>query len=235
MTPIAFNPVNGRPLPLPLVLSIDDAHRQWPATPGRTWFFNPWTGKLRDSRDVFSDPWGHALVHPIDPLKAATIEPEECTCFPEECRQQVNETGRTPAGHVCRRYKDWPLKAAPITPNEASGEDWPADGAARAATPFFQVSGYETFADVLQRAYEQAACGKGRDRHADELPFHEQPMQRIEALVGGGFCAGQAIKKIQESGRLDRDAAVRELLGAINYIAGNIIALERARVSRPDA
>lgn len=235
-TPVAFNPVNGQPLPLPLSLSIDDAHRKWPAVPHGVWYHNPWTGKYRDGRDVFNDPWGHALVRFTDNLRPSPIEPEECACFPGECRQQVSEAGRTPAGHVCRRWAGWPLKAAPmITPNEASGEDWPTDGAARAATPVFQVAGYETLSAVLIRAYEQAACGKGRDRHASVLPFHEQPMQRIEALVGGGFCAGQAIKKIQESGRMDRDAAVRELLGAINYIAGNIIALERAGVSKPDA
>ena len=52
-------------------------------------------------------------------------------------------------------------------------------------------------------------------------------MQQIQDLVGEGFALGQAIKKMQESQRLSHDAAIRELLGAINYIAGVIIHKER--------
>lgn len=35
------------------------------------------------------------------------------------------------------------------------------------------VPGYESLADVLQRAYDQAAKGKGADRHAGARPFTE--------------------------------------------------------------
>ena len=85
------------------------------------------------------------------------------------------------------------------------------------------VPGYDNLADVLDRAYAQAASGKGKDRHADGKPFDRQPMQMIQDLVGEGFALGQAIKKCQESTRMEPEAAVRELLGAIVYIAGAII------------
>jgi hypothetical protein len=86
---------------------------------------------------------------------------------------------------------------------------------------------YESLALVLDRAYHQASDGKGSERHGQDLPFTEQPMQLIQDLVGEGFALGQAMKKMQESQRLPHDAAIRELLGAINYIAGAIIHKER--------
>ena len=86
------------------------------------------------------------------------------------------------------------------------------------------VEGYEQLAAVLQDAYDQAAKGKGALRHGTGKPFHEQPMQDLIRLYGPGFALGQAGKKMQESQRMDRDAAERELLGAIVYIAGAIIA-----------
>lgn len=89
------------------------------------------------------------------------------------------------------------------------------------------VPGYESLASVLFRALDQAQDGKGRERHADGLPYEHQPILQIERMIGGGFCCGQAIKKIIESNRLPADRARAELLGAINYIAGRIIALER--------
>jgi hypothetical protein len=77
------------------------------------------------------------------------------------------------------------------------------------------------------RAFNQACTGKGYERHANGLPFDQQPMQKLCELYGVGFALGQAAKKAQESQRLERDAAVRELLGAINYLAGAIIFLEQ--------
>lgn len=87
---------------------------------------------------------------------------------------------------------------------------------------------YHALTNVLARAYEQAAKGKGAERHADGRPFTEQPMQTISELLGTheGLLY-QAMKKIQESNRLEKDPAIRELLGAINYLAGAIIFLER--------
>lgn len=86
------------------------------------------------------------------------------------------------------------------------------------------IDDYQSLANVLQRAYDQAAHGKGKERHAQNLPFTQQPMQSISRLLGShDGLLYQAVKKIQESQRLDPDAAIRELLGAINYIAGAVI------------
>lgn len=100
---------------------------------------------------------------------------------------------------------------------------------------YLQADGYESLALVLQRAFIQAAHGKGKERHAVDLPFDQQPMQQLCGLYGVGFALGQAGKKAQESQRLPHDAAVRELLGAINYLAGAVIAMERQHQAAPAA
>lgn len=91
------------------------------------------------------------------------------------------------------------------------------------------VEGYDSLRDVLTRAYAQAASGKGHERHAVAKPFDQQPMQELISLYGAGFALGQAAKKAQESQRLPAGRDVSELLGAINYLAGAVIALERSR------
>jgi hypothetical protein len=90
------------------------------------------------------------------------------------------------------------------------------------------VPGYLSLSRVLIRAYEQAAKGKGAERHAQGRRFEEQPMQDLCDLYGVGFALGQAGKKAQESQRLPRDRAVAELLGAIVYLAGAIVHMERS-------
>lgn len=91
------------------------------------------------------------------------------------------------------------------------------------------VEGYDSLRDVLTRAYTQAASGKGHERHAVCKPFDQQPMQELISMYGVGFALGQAAKKAQESQRLPAGRDVAELLGAINYLAGAVIALERGR------
>ena len=92
---------------------------------------------------------------------------------------------------------------------------------------------YASLRRILDMALEQASSGKGDERHANGRSFDEQPMQRITEMLGIGFPLGQAVKKSQEAkGMTDRgqhDAAIRELLGAINYLAGAVMALEIAR------
>jgi hypothetical protein len=90
---------------------------------------------------------------------------------------------------------------------------------------------YASLAVVLQMAFEQAASGKGAQRHGQDLPFTEQPLFRLMDLYGPGFALGQAGKKAQESQRLDKDAAIRELLGAINYLAAVVVHLEKKEAS----
>lgn len=89
------------------------------------------------------------------------------------------------------------------------------------------VPGYERLAKVLCAAAEQASEGKGKERHANDLPFDKQPMQTIAADHGVGFITGQARKKMEEAlgmlGRSEHAATIKELLGAINYVAGAVI------------
>jgi hypothetical protein len=89
--------------------------------------------------------------------------------------------------------------------------------------------GYEKLAGVLQRALDQAQDGKGKERHANDLPFHLQPMQQIAKRRGVGFLLGQADKKSEEATSLPAGRDVAELLGAINYLAGAVIFLETQR------
>lgn len=88
------------------------------------------------------------------------------------------------------------------------------------------VDGYQSLHAVLMCALEQAQSGKGAQRHGSGLAFDNQPMQKLIDLYGVGFALGQAGKKMQESQRMEKDPAIRELLGAIVYIAGAIINIE---------
>lgn len=84
---------------------------------------------------------------------------------------------------------------------------------------------YQILLEVLINAFNQAAYGKGKERHASNDPYDKQPCCSIARKVGIGFPLGQALKKIEESMRLDKERAINELLGAINYIAAGIIIL----------
>lgn len=90
--------------------------------------------------------------------------------------------------------------------------------------------GYEKLAAVLQEAHDQAASGKGAHRHANGQPFEAQPSLAIARDEGSAFLTGQARKKIGEAGRMvnrgDAEAARREYLGAIVYLAARVILLD---------
>lgn len=92
---------------------------------------------------------------------------------------------------------------------------------------------YDALAGVLQDAYDQAATGKGRHRHANGKPFDRQPIMEIGRMVGIGYPAGQAQKKAQEAAGMFRrgegDAAVAELLGAINYLAAAVMLIRETK------
>lgn len=115
-------------------------------------------------------------------------------------------------------------------------------GASDLAMALIPAPGYEQLVDVLRAAHDQAALGKGKERHANDLPFGAQPMQTISFLLhSSDGMLYQAIKKVQEArqnldstrkaGGAVADAKRfydREILGAINYLAGAII-FERCR------
>ena len=92
--------------------------------------------------------------------------------------------------------------------------------------------GYEALGSVLAEAVEQAAGGKGAERHAySSEPFSGQLIREIPFRLGPGgecFCLGQAVKKIYESRRLPPDRARAELLGAVVYIAAAVPLLRDA-------
>lgn len=88
--------------------------------------------------------------------------------------------------------------------------------------------GYEPLHKVLMDALNQAQSGKGSERHGQGLPFEQQPIIAIPKLQDSDIgLMYQAIKKLQESQRMDKDAAIKERLGAINYIAASILFIER--------
>lgn len=84
--------------------------------------------------------------------------------------------------------------------------------------------GYEPLADVLKAALDQAQSGKGKERHATGKPFLQQPIMQLRRMVGSGYTLGQAMKKAQEAQRLPAEQAEIDLLGAINYLAAEVLA-----------
>jgi hypothetical protein len=95
---------------------------------------------------------------------------------------------------------------------------------------------YTTLRAILDAAFNHAATGKGKERHARDLPFDDQPIMQTTRLVGPGFPLGQAIKKAGEAaGMIERseyDAAEAECLGAINYLAGAVAWMREVKEGR---
>lgn len=81
---------------------------------------------------------------------------------------------------------------------------------------------------VLHDAYEQASSGKGKERHANNLPFHQQRILGITRNLGTAQgLAYQVQKKTLEALDMKTFAQQkRELLGAIVYAAAMIIYME---------
>lgn len=88
---------------------------------------------------------------------------------------------------------------------------------------------YEKLLAIFTRAYERAAIGKGKERHANGEPFEEQLICSIPERVGIGFNLGQALKKAYEQERMNPQDAVNELLDCINYLAAAIIVIENRK------
>lgn len=86
---------------------------------------------------------------------------------------------------------------------------------------------YDKLMSILMDAYEQAASGKGVERHGNGLNFEDQDMMQVMDRVGINFALGQAIKKITEGRRLKKGKATTEFLRAIVYLAGAIIWMDK--------
>ena len=114
----------------------------------------------------------------------------------------------------------WPLERAEYSePQEA------VDQQLKAFPKFSMDEDYRSLAGVLVEAYHQAQSGKGKERHANGLAFEDQPMQTISGMLDSDKgMAYQACKKIVEATNMQSlPAFEREILGAINYLAGMII------------
>lgn len=90
---------------------------------------------------------------------------------------------------------------------------------------------YDSLYKVLLAAYNQASCGKGKERHQlnDEESFENQKICEIARRLSVDYDLGQAVKKIYESKRLTEGRDIAELYGAINYIAAAIIVKQEGR------
>jgi hypothetical protein len=87
---------------------------------------------------------------------------------------------------------------------------------------------YATLVEVLSLAYERSAFGKGRDRHATDNPFEQQPIVTEGSYFGIQPHLYQIRKKALEILRMDTDAAQRELLDIIVYAAAAVLVLKEA-------
>jgi hypothetical protein len=82
---------------------------------------------------------------------------------------------------------------------------------------------------ILVDAYDQAAKGKGKERHAGGRPWTDQPIFLTPKLLGcGAFNLGQAVKKLCELQNLPHKMACAEALGAIVYLASAIVLVDES-------
>ena len=73
---------------------------------------------------------------------------------------------------------------------------------------------------AFEAALQQATHGKGQRHGGDTVPFYRQQWVTLADCHGTGFLTGQAAKKLNEAAtKDDPEAAMREILGAINYAA----------------
>jgi hypothetical protein len=81
------------------------------------------------------------------------------------------------------------------------------------------------------QALSQAQDGKGKERHANDLPFDKQIICTATREEGHGFTRGQIRKKIEEVKRLPTvDAQIREMLSIIVYAAADIMVMQDGMV-----
>lgn len=117
----------------------------------------------------------------------------------------------------------WPLERAEYAEPQPSEEK--VEPELMAFPKFTLDEDYRSLAGILVDAYHQAQSGKGKERHANGLPFEDQPMQAISGMLDSDKgMAYQACKKVVEATNMQSlPAFEREILGAINYLAGMII------------
>ena len=127
--------------------------------------------------------------------------------------------------HISSIAKGLILAGYPLERAEYSEPQEAVDPQLKAFPKFTMDEDYRSLAGVLAEAYHQAQSGKGKERHANGLAFEAQPMQTISGMLDSDKgMAYQACKKIVEATNMQSPPAFeREILGAINYLAGMII------------
>ena len=91
--------------------------------------------------------------------------------------------------------------------------------------------GSQPLFEVLMEALYQAQNGKGKECHANGLPFLEQPIMQGAREAGEGGLVFQSRKKILEAKNCtDAARAIEDMLGAINYVAAQVI-LRREKIA----
>ena len=89
------------------------------------------------------------------------------------------------------------------------------------------IEGKHPLERIFELALEQATKGKGEERHGNGTDFTDQPWVGLAKVHGSGFLTGQAQTKIMEAVANREDSNYlwyeREILGAINYLAMNLI------------
>lgn len=170
------------------------------------------------------------------PLKEQLSKIVEVAKLTEEAAHTVSEDIRL--GPLANTIVDCPdllnqVKALLVgeTPIQSSSPVSNADP----AVGLTAAPGYEQLVQVFAAAHDQAAYGKGKERHANGLPFHEQRMQGISDLVGSpDGMVYQLVKKTTEGLQFDSpEKREHELLGALNYLAGIVIWLRRHEAAKP--
>lgn len=161
-------------------------------------------------------------LHPVfaeSPLEGADVVLEEAAELRRAAGSETPERQREEA-------KDVIVTGIRFLLGEHLEERMPLSENVEGTDPTAAPCPYARLREVLHQAFLQASEGKGRVRHGSDKVFEDQVSGRITDEVGPGYPVGQAVKKALESGRLEKDAAVRELLGSINYLALAIIKLE---------
>lgn len=88
---------------------------------------------------------------------------------------------------------------------------------------------YITLFDVLLEAYDRASSGKGKERHATDDYFMDQPIVTEGRALGISPHIFQIRKKALEVMRMSPDAARRELLDIIVYAAAAFLITEETK------
>lgn len=175
------------------------------------------------------------------PLEEITFQhdlKQPCAC--KTCETQLRLDAEAHAKRLAEETKlaqerptlDLRLDEVPMTMEEVNAY---ADGhLAGQAKRALVLPGYDKLAAILDEALERAQAGKGKERHANGKPFHEQPIVAINVDLGTADGAlYQVRKKMDESKRLPPDRRRAERLDAINYIVASILVDEELDANKP--